>query len=128
MVSAEDQYIIRMVLLNKRHILIDGIGCSPVPLSAFPFLIGRQYKNASVGYVQIPGGSASDIGIQFKRLILCKDTDCINTAVCAVAQGKIDDSVFTAVRNSRLGNIFCQNTKAASLSSGQKHCNTGFLS
>ena len=85
MVAAEDQDIIRMVLLYKSHILIDGICRSAVPFSALSCLVRRQNKNASVRNIQIPRRAAADIGIKLKRLILRQNADCINTAVCAVA-------------------------------------------
>ena len=78
-VAGEDEDIFRVVHVDEVDVLIDGVGCSAVPFSAFPFLIRRQYKYTAIGYIKVPWCSASNICIQFKRLILCKHTYCINT-------------------------------------------------
>lgn len=60
-----------------------------------------------------------DVGIQSERLILCQYAYRIHSRINTIRKGKIDNAVLTSKCNGRLGNLGCQNTKTASLSSSQ---------
>ena len=128
MVAAEDQDIVRIILLDEGHVLIDGVGRSAVPLAAADGLIGRQDENAAVGDVQIPGSAAADVGVQLQGLILRQHADGVNAAVGAVAQREVDDPVLSSVGHGGLRHVLRQDTKPASLSAGQKHGNASLFS
>ena len=68
--------------------------------------------HTTVGTVKIPWTTVSDIAIQLKRLILCKNANCINTRIHTVRKREINNSVLTTVRNSRFCNVFCKNAKS----------------
>ena len=119
MIPAQDENIIRIILLNERNVLVNSVRGSAIPFTAFPFLIWRKDKYSAVADIKIPGCAAADIGIKLERLVLCQHTNCINTAVGTVAERKIDNPILSSVWNRGLGYFFCQNTEAASLSSGK---------
>ena len=49
----------------------------------------------AVHTVQVPGLAASDILIELQRLVLCQNTDRINTRIHTIGQGKINNPVFS---------------------------------
>ena len=83
--------------------------------------------NAAVSTVKIPRLTVSDIFAQYKWLILGENTYGVDTRIDAVGKRKINNSVFTAVRNGGLCHILSQSVQSASLSACQKHGNDFFF-
>ena len=79
MVSTQYEHIFRIIMFDKLKILVYGIGSTCIPLGIIALLIRRKNTYAADITVKVPGNSDSDMGIQTKRLILCKNSDCINT-------------------------------------------------
>ena len=73
--------------------------------------------------VKIPRLARANIIIKLKRLVLCKDTNGINTRIYTVRKRKINDTVFSAIGNGRLSNFTRKNAKSASLSACKQHRN-----
>ena len=127
MVAGKNQDVIRVILLDKRHVLIDGVCRAAIPVARLARLIGRQNEHAAGGQVQIPRCAGADIGIQFQRHILRQHAHGVNAAVGAVGQREVNDAVLAAVGNSRLCHLLSQDTQTAALSACQQHGNTGLL-
>ena len=118
-IAGKDEHVVRIVGFHIFQVLIDGIGGSRIPVTAFASLIRRKNRNASHIPVQIPRNADPDMSIQTKRLILGEHTHRIHAGINAVAQGKIDDTVLSPKRYRRLCYLRCQNTEATSLPSCQ---------
>ena len=71
-----------------------------------------NYCNAAVQTVQVPRLAVADILIQDKRLILGQNTDGINVGVDTVGEREIDDTIFSAKRTGRLGELLGQRIEA----------------
>ena len=82
--SGENDHILRVVALDKRYVLIDGVGSTLVPVRAGGLLIGRQYMDSAVETVQIPWLSVADVLVENQRLILGENTHGIDAGVDAV--------------------------------------------
>ena len=119
MISGKDQNIFGIVALHIFQVLIDRICSTCIPFTVATLLIGRQYGHTSDIAIQIPGNTDPDMGIQSERLILCQYAYRIHSRINTIRKGKIDNAVLTSKCNGRLGNLGCQNTKTASLSSSQ---------
>ena len=120
-VAGENQHIVGVVAGDEGNILIDGVGGSLVPVRALAPGIGRQHGDTAVGAVQIPGLSVADIFVEFQGLILGQDAHGVNMGVDAVGQGEIDNAVFAAKGDGRLGGILRENLQPAALAAGQQH-------
>ena len=79
MISRENQYIIRIVLLHIIQILKNRIGRSGIPFAVGTLFIRRKYGHTALVSVQIPRNTNADMGIQPQWLILCQNTDCIDS-------------------------------------------------
>ena len=124
MVARKNDNIFRVKLIHKFNILKNCVRRALIPFALFGALIRRQNEHAARISVKIPRVSVTNIGIQFKRLILRQHTDGIDARVQAVAERKIYNPVFSSERNGRLCNMLCQNAESAALPSCQNHCNT----
>ena len=127
MIAGENQHVVRLIPLDKRNVLIDGIGRALVPFGLLAPRIGRKHLHPAVAAVQAPGLAVADIFVQFQRLILCQNSDGIDAGVDAIGEWKIDDTVFPAKGNGGLGGILRQHHQAAALAAGEKHCNAVFF-
>ena len=126
-VAGQDQHVIGVIALNKRDILIDGVGRTLIPLGILALGIGRQNLHATVRRVQAPRLTVADVLVQFKRLILCQDADRIDFGVYAVGKWEINDAVLAAERDGRLGRVFRQDHQTAALTTCQEHGDTTFF-
>ena len=79
MISRENQYIIRIVLLHIIQILKNCIGRPGIPFAVGTLFIWRKYGHTALVSVQIPRNTNADMGVQPQRLILCQNTDCIDS-------------------------------------------------
>ena len=84
MVAGQNEHIVRIILLDKAHILIDSVGRAAIPLAALTLDVRRKHENAAVGQVQVPRAARTDICVQFQRLILRQHADGIDAGVGAV--------------------------------------------
>ena len=119
MISGKDQHILWIIALHILQVLIDRIRSTGIPFTVGTLLIGRQHGHSSDITIQIPGNTDSDMGIQSEGLVLCQYAYRIHSRINTIRKGKIDNAVLTSKCNGRLGNLGCQNTKTASLSSSQ---------
>ena len=123
-VAGENDHVVGVEAVHEVDVLINGVGRALVPAGFLVVtLIGGQNLRAGMGLVQVPGLSVSDILIQLQRLILGQNTHSVDAGVDTVAQRKIDDTVFAAEGNGRLGGFLRQNLKPAALSAGKQHRN-----
>ena len=116
----------RIILVDKGDILVNGVRRPLVPFPAGIVRVGRQHKNAAIFAVQIPGTADPHIAVEEEWLILGQDAHGVDPGVAAVRQRKINDPVFSAKGNRRLGDRFRQGSQPGSLPTGQNHRN-GFL-
>ncbi len=126
-VAREDQDVLRIVLVDKADVLIDGVCSALIPLRALSALVRRQSIDAAVQTVEIPCLTVCQIYIEDMRLILCQDTDGINTGVDTVGQRKVDNTVFAAKRHRRLCYVLGEYIQSAATAAGQQHCYAFFL-
>ena len=112
LVTGQDDDILGIIAVNEGQVLIDGVGGALVPVRAAGLLVGRQDMYAAVQTVQVPRLAVADILIQDKRLILGQNTDGINVGVDTVGEREIDDTIFSAKRNGRLGELLGQRIEA----------------
>jgi len=61
--------------------------------------------NAAPLPVQVPGFANTDMIVQRVGAILCKHSNISDAGVDAVAQGKVNDAVFTGERNGGFGTL-----------------------
>ena len=120
-VAAQDQDIIRIEGFHVSQILQNGIGRTRVPFTVRTFFIRRKDRHTADITVQIPRDSDTDMTVQPQRLILCKYPNRVHTGVDAIAQRKINDTVFPAECHGRLGHFRGKYAKSAALTSGQQH-------
>ncbi len=120
-IAGKDQNIVRMVIFHIAHVLIYGVGRPGIPLCPRDLLIGRKHRYTACQLVQIPRNTNADMCIQLQRHILRQHSHGIHTGINAVAQGKIDDSIFTPKGNCRLCHLGCKNAKTAAAASCQQH-------
>ena len=123
-VAGENDHVVGVEAVHEVDVLINGVGGAFVPAGFLVVtLIGGQNLRAGMGLVQVPGLSVSDILIQLQRLILGQNTHSVDAGVDTVAQRKIDDTVFAAEGNGRLGGFLRQNLEPTALSAGKQHRN-----
>ena len=127
MVAGENENVLRIPLSDERDILINGVCRALVPFAGLAGLIRRQNVDAAVGKVKIPRGTGADIGVQFQRAILRQHADDVDARIGAVGKRKINDAIFSAVGDCRLGDILSQNAQTTALSAGKQHGNALLL-
>ena len=108
MVAGQDQNVIRIILVDEIHILIDGVGSSFVPVGAGTSLIRRKNAESAAGAVKIPRFPVADVLVERQGLILCQYAHGINAGVDAVGQGKIDDFVLPSETHGRFCRLPCE--------------------
>ena len=122
-VAAQHNHVIRIVALNKRYILVNGICRALVPVRAAALLVRLQNMYAGVHTVEIPRLAGTDVFVQLERLILCQNTNGLNAGVHTVGKWKVDNTVLASKRNSRLCEVLGKNTETAATAACQQHCN-----
>jgi len=127
MVTTQYNDIFWIVPFNESHILINGIGSSLIPGSTSCGLIRRQNMHTAMHLIQIPRLSIPDILIQYQRLILRQYSDGIHTRIGAIGERKINNTIFSAIRNCWFCHFLCQCIQTAALPACQKHSDTFFL-
>src|SRR5690606_4616907 len=104
------------MLFNKANILINGVGCTFVPISTVLFHIGRKHRNTAAFSIKVPGTSNSQMSMQSQRLVLSQNTDRFNPRVRAIAKSEVNNSVFPAKVNGRLRQMMSQRSQSSSFS------------
>ena len=112
LIAGQDDDILGIIAVDEGQVLINGVGGALVPVRAAGLLVGRQDMYAAVQTVQVPRLAVADILIQDKRLILGQNTNGINVGVDTVGEREIDDTIFSAKRNGRLGELLGQRIEA----------------
>ena len=123
MVAGKNEDIVRIVSINEFNVLEDGVCGTAVPVASLRALIGSQQSYTADIAVQIPRNTDTDMRVQAQRLVLCKNTDRVDTGIDAVAQRKVNNAVLSAERNCRLSDLLSQNTETAALTACKKHGN-----
>ena len=127
MVAGEHQHVLRVPLSDERNVLIDGVGRALVPFAGLAGLVRRQNVNAAVGKVKIPRRAGADVGVQLQRAVLRQHAHHVDARIGAVGERKIDDAVFSAIGNCRLGDILGQDAQTAALAAREQHGNALLL-
>src|SRR5699024_10649703 len=91
LVAGEDDDILRIISFNKVNVLIDRVGRTLIPVRSGHLLIRGKDMHTAVETVQIPRLSVSDVLIQYQWLILCQNTNRINSWIHAVRQRKVNN-------------------------------------
>ena len=121
-VAGENQKVFRVVGVDEIDILRNCICCSTVNIEAcVSLLTGCKNENTTVLGVKSPQTALRNIAVEQYGLILCQNTNYVNTAVCTVAEREIDDAVFATVGDSRLCYVVGKVEQAASPATGQDH-------
>ena len=111
-IGAEDGHDVGAGLLDEIDVLVDGVGGSLVPV----FAGGAHLRGH--GNDELVFQNAADLPTFIEMLQqalaaeLRQDVDRVNAGVDEVAQDEIDDPVFAAKRNGRLGAFLRQRDKA----------------
>ena len=122
-VAGEHQHVLRIPLRDEGNVLIDGVGRALVPFAGLAGLVRRQNVNAAVGKVKIPRRAGADVGVQLQRAVLRQHAHHVDARIGAVGERKINDTVFSAVGNRRLGDVLGQDAQTAALAACKQHGN-----
>ena len=79
MVTREYEYILRIKTLHIIYVLENRIGGSGIPVGLGYLFIRRKNGYSTYISVKIPGDTDTDMRIKTKWLILCQNSDSINT-------------------------------------------------
>ena len=120
-VAREDDDVFGVILVDERHVLIDGVCRALVPVGFFLTLVGRQDLDAAVGAVEIPRQTVADVVVQHQRLILCQHADRVNAGIDAVGKRKVDDAILAPEGDCGLCGGFRQCVQTGTLTAGKKH-------
>ena len=128
LVTGEDENVFRVIFFNEGQILVNGVGRAGEPGALLARgLVWRENENTAVVHVQVPGLAAADVAVELQGTVLGQNTDGVNTGVCAVGKGEVDDSVFASERHAGFGGALGQGVQTGTLSACQKHCDKFFL-
>ncbi len=109
-VAGENQHIVGIIAVNEVDVLVDGVGSALIPAALLIVtLIRLQNLGTAVGLVEAPGLTVADVLVELQRLILGQDAHGVNAGIDAVAEGEINDAVFTAKGNSGLSGLLSKN-------------------
>ena len=84
LVTGKDDHVLGIISLNKGDVLINSICRSLIPVRTACFLVGRKNMYTSVKTIQIPGLSVPYVLIQYHWLVLCQNTNRINSRIHTV--------------------------------------------
>ena len=97
-IAGEDKQIFGIIAVDKVDILRNGICCSAEHFEAgVSFLAGSENEDTAVLCVKAPQAALCDIAVEQNGFVLGQNTHYINSAVGTVAEGEIDDAVFSTV-------------------------------
>ncbi len=114
LVAAEDQNVFAILFVEVSQILADGVGGTFVPFGpTLHGLLSSQKLDKSAAEVIEPIRLANVL-VKRNAEELGHHVDLIDTAVQAVADRNIDQSIFAGQRNGRFRSDFCERIKAGS--------------
>ena len=122
MVRAEHKDQVRLRPVDQIDILENGIGRALIPgfIRRTHLRRDRHYELMRQETAELP--RVPQVLEQRLALELSEDIRGIDSGVDQIAEYKVDNPVFPAEGDSRLGPVFGQRIKAGSLSAGQHHC------
>ena len=102
----------------RKHVLANGVSGSAVPVLT-DALLWRHGHDVFVQFRIEQTPRELQVAVEGLGLVLDKNDNLPETGIDAVAQRKIDDTVFSAERDRRLGAFECQRLKAVASPSCQ---------
>ena len=126
LVAGQDDDILGVIAVNEGQVLIDGVGRALVPVRAGGLLVRRQNVNTAVQAVKVPRLAVADVLVQDEGLILGQDAHRVNVRIDTVGQREVDDTILSAKRNCRLGELLGQRVQTRALAACQDHCDHFF--
>lgn len=100
--------------------MIDRVGGALVPFFADPLLgWDRGYEFAEFGIEDVPAGA--NVAVEGVGFILNEDGDFAEPGVKAIAERKIDNTIFPAKGNRRFGPMFGEGVETFALAACQHH-------
>jgi len=119
-VAGQDEHILGLFTVQEKEILVHRVGGAPVPLFADALLRrDRCDVFAQFGVQDIP--SDPNVPVERMGLVLNQHRDAAQAGIQTIAEGEVDDAIFPAERDGRLGPMFRQGFEPFSLSSGKHH-------
>ena len=98
MVSGKYKKIFWRIRIDEINVLGNGISSSTVNIQiGIRFLTWWKYKNTAIFCVKSPSAACSYVAVQQNGFVLCQNTDNIDSAVCTVTEGKINDTVLPTI-------------------------------
>jgi hypothetical protein len=120
MVAGKDKHIVRLFGVEEKQVLIDRVGGALVPFFTDPLLRwNRGDEFAEFGVEDVP--ARADVAIERVGFVLDEDGDFSKPRIEAITERKIDNSLFPANGNRRLGPMFCERLKTLALPARQHH-------
>ena len=120
MVAGEDEHIVRLFVVEQEEVLIDRVGGALVPFFADPLLgWNRGDEFAEFSVEDVP--ARADVTVERVGFVLDEDGDFSQSGVEAIAERKIDNTIFSAKWNSWLGPMFCEGMETFALPARQHH-------
>ena len=102
---------------NMGFIAMKALSGGLITNSAAAYAYLAQFDNV------LPIWGVADVLVKLQRLILGQNAHCIDAGVDTVREGEVDNAVFSAKGDCRLGGLFRQDLQAAALTTGQQHGN-----
>src|SRR5579859_364227 len=118
MVASKDEHIVIVRFHNEVQILVDSVGRTLIPFRILTPSIGLKQAHAALLSIQVPGFANPNMIVQRMGAILSQNSDIRNTRVDAVAQGKINDTVFAGEGDCGFGALLREQTQALALATG----------
>src|SRR4029077_5907361 len=107
MVAGEDEHIVRLFIVEQKKVLIDRVGGTLVPFFADPLLgWNRGDEFAEFGVKDVP--ARANVTVERVGFVLDEDSDFSKPGVKAIAERKIDNTIFPAKGNRRLSPMFSE--------------------
>jgi hypothetical protein len=112
LVAGQDQDIVHAGLLQVTHVLADGVGGALIPIGAFVhgLLRGQQLDETTAEVVELIG--LANVAVQANGQELGQDIDAVDTAVQAIRERNIDQTVLACQGHRGLGAILGQRIQA----------------
>ena len=119
-VARQDEHIVRLFGVEQKQVLIDCVGGALVPFFTDPLLgWNRGDIFAEFGIHDIP--ACTDVAIERVGFILDEDGDFSKPRVETIAERKIDNAIFPAKGNRRLGPMLGEGLKTLAFPARQYH-------
>jgi hypothetical protein len=118
LVAGEDQLIVILAHGEPVQVLADGVGSSLKPMRICHGLLGGQ--NLDEAFCKgIESIAVDDVVIQGGRIELSQYENFVQSGVDAIADGNVDQPIFSAQWNRRFGSVLGQREETLSRSAGE---------